>query len=177
MKNIRLGVLTKNILILVAITGGIFVISAAPNIVQVIPFIKKVLNKKEARYKVNKKFKSLVDAGYIKNKGAKFELTPKGEIVLMKVNPALIKRPKWDGKWRIVSFDVRENQRNKRDIFRDELKSLGFIQMQRSVWVSPYPCEKYIEILRVEHNFGKNMQYILAEKISGDERIRKHFKL
>ena len=95
----------------------------------------------------------------------------------MKINPKLIKRPKWDGKWRIVSFDVGENQRNKRDIFREELKSLGFIQMQRSVWVSPYPCEKYIELLRVEHNFGKNMQYILADKISGDEKLRKYFKL
>ena len=176
-----LGLTIKVVIFLVGTTGLLTIGSALPNALQIVPFIKKFLNQKTPKNQINFKLKKVADElikeGYIKKSGTKFELTNKGEILLMKISPASIKRPKWDGKWRIVCFDVGEGQRAKRDIFRDELKSLGFIQMQRSVWVSPYPCEKYIEILRVEHNFGKNMQYILAEKISGDKRIRKHFKL
>jgi hypothetical protein len=176
-----LGLTIKVVIFLIGTTGLLTIGSVAPNLLQVVPFVRKFLNQKTPKNQVNFKLKKVADElikeGYIKKSGAKLELTNKGEILLMKISPTLIKRPKWDGKWRIVCFDVGEGQRTKRDIFRDELKSLGFIQMQRSVWVSPYPCEKYIEILRVEHNFGKNMQYILAEKISGDERIRKHFKL
>lgn len=177
MKKHKLGITTKTVLLIILFTGGLFVVSAMPNVVQVYPFAKRLINrnKKEINYKLKNKFNDLLKNGYIEKKGTKFKLTPKGEMVLMKINPNLIKKQKWDGKWRIVCFDVREDSRRKRDAFRFELKSLGFIQMQRSVWVSPYPCEKYIELLRAEHNFGKNIRYILADRISEDEKLRGYF--
>lgn len=43
----------------------------------------------------------------------------------------------WDGKWRIVSFDLRETQSSLRDQLRRKLSQLGFGMLQRSVWISP----------------------------------------
>lgn len=171
----------KIVILLVAATGFVTIASVAPNVLRIIPFLRKILKKKtevrKVSYKLKKISEYLIKEGYINKSGEKLFLTNKGELLLMKIKPELIKRPKWDHKWRIVSFDVRENNRKKRDSFRKELKALGFVQMQRSVWISPYPCEKYIELLRAEHGFGNNMQYILAEKISEENKFIKYFKI
>lgn len=42
----------------------------------------------------------------------------------------------WDGKWRIVIFDIPESKRLVRDLFRRNLKKWGFRHLQKSVWVS-----------------------------------------
>lgn len=42
----------------------------------------------------------------------------------------------WDGKYRIVVWDVPERKRRIRDLFRRKLKDWKFRQWQKSVWVS-----------------------------------------
>jgi DNA-binding transcriptional regulator PaaX len=42
----------------------------------------------------------------------------------------------WDGTWRIVVFDIPEQKRIVRNLFRRNLKKWGFKQMQKSVWIS-----------------------------------------
>ena len=41
----------------------------------------------------------------------------------------------WDGKWRMVIFDIPESKRVVRDILRNRLKKWGFQKWQKSVWV------------------------------------------
>ncbi len=43
---------------------------------------------------------------------------------------------KWDGKWRVVIFDIPEEKRRIRDLFRRKLKHWGFKIWQQSVWVT-----------------------------------------
>lgn len=42
----------------------------------------------------------------------------------------------WDGKWRVVIFDIPEEKRRIRDLFRRKLKRWGFKNWQQSVWVT-----------------------------------------
>lgn len=42
----------------------------------------------------------------------------------------------WDGQWRIVIWDIPEQRRLVRDLFRRNLKKLGFAPLQKSVWIS-----------------------------------------
>ena len=60
----------------------------------------------------------------------------------------------WDGKWRIVIFDIPEKRRAARDLLRHNLKSWDFIQWQKSVWVTKKNCVKplraYINKLGIE---------------------------
>lgn len=61
---------------------------------------------------------------------------------------------KWDGKWRIVIFDVPEKRRSVRDLLRHNLKSWGFNPWQQSVWVTKRNCtealRKYIQNIGIE---------------------------
>lgn len=58
--------------------------------------------------------------------------------------PRLRERP-WDGLWRLVMFDVPEASRRQRDGFRWWLKVERLGQLQKSVWVSPYPLSIELE--------------------------------
>lgn len=51
---------------------------------------------------------------------------------------------KWDEKWRLVSYDIVQENREKRRKVRKILHKLGFKQLQRSVWVSPLAVEGYL---------------------------------
>lgn len=83
----------------------------------------------------------------------------------------------WDGKWRLVIFDIAEKYKKIREIVRVKLKELGFYQFQDSVFIYPYPCEKEIiylrEILLVPHS----IKLVRADRIENDEDLRKIFKL
>ncbi|QQG43127.1 MAG: CRISPR-associated endonuclease Cas2 [Candidatus Daviesbacteria bacterium] len=61
---------------------------------------------------------------------------------------------KWDGKYRIVIFDIPEKRRAARDLLRHNLKSWGFTPWQQSVWVTKKNCtkllRKYIENIGIE---------------------------
>jgi len=58
--------------------------------------------------------------------------------------PRLRQRP-WDGRWRLVMFDVPEVSRKQRDAFRWWLRLERLGQLQKSVWVSPYPLSDDLE--------------------------------
>lgn len=47
---------------------------------------------------------------------------------------------KWDGKWRLVIWDIPEKRRQAKDLLRHQLKQLGFIKYQQSVWASKKNC-------------------------------------
>lgn len=71
------------------------------------------------------------------------KLTDKGknEAILRKI----LKNENWDGKWRVVIFDIPEVNKKTRDIFRSRLKLWEFQQLQKSVWVTK---KNIIPILR-----------------------------
>ena len=65
-----------------------------------------------------------------------------------KLDEIQIPRPKrWVGKWRIIIFDIPESSRKKWDIFRHYLKQLGFLPVQKSAWIYPFPCENELDFL------------------------------
>ena len=47
-----------------------------------------------------------------------------------------VSNEKWDGKWRIVVFDIPEVNKRIRGVLRETLKVLEFKPLQRSVWIS-----------------------------------------
>lgn len=61
---------------------------------------------------------------------------------------------KWDGKWRLVVWDIPEKRRVTRDLLRYRLKQLGFTQWQKSIWASKVNCtdllRKFIKQVGIE---------------------------
>ncbi len=51
---------------------------------------------------------------------------------------------KWDGRWRLVIWDIPEKRRIARDLLRYKLKQLGFQRFQKSVWACKKNCTKQL---------------------------------
>ena len=64
--------------------------------------------------------------------------------VLDKREYKIIKPKKWDGKWRLVVWDIPEKRRQARDLLRFKLKQLGFKQWQQSIWASKMNCTELL---------------------------------
>src|SRR3989338_465525 len=109
-----------------------------------------------------------------------YTLTEKGENKLRKIfiDEIVIKeQSKWDGKWRIVMYDLPIRFKKAREAFRWKLKDLGFMQFQKSTWVYPYPCEG--EMLFVADFFGvrKHIEILEVSKVLDDKKLKDHFGL
>ena len=84
---------------------------------------------------------------------------------------------KWDGRWRMVIFDIVEKRRARRDWLRRELHHVGFVRLQNSVWITPYPCEEFISLLKVDGGLGASTLFIVADNVENDQLLKKRFKL
>jgi phenylacetic acid degradation operon negative regulatory protein len=68
-------------------------------------------------------------------------------------------KKRWDHLWRMVVFDIPEKKKNDRDQFREKLRGLGFFPFQKSMYITPFACEKIIwDIARQYHI----TQYVLV---------------
>ena len=94
------------------------------------------------------------------------KLTEKGKKVVEEIqfeSMEIKKQKVWDGKWRIVIFDIPEKQMKiARNALRTKLQNLGFYQIQKSVWAYPYPCEKEIQFLCEIFNINPYINIIIA---------------
>ncbi len=82
---------------------------------------------------------------------------------------------KWDGKWRLVFFDIPENNRSNRNRLTGKLKLLGFYQLGRSLWVYPFACNIEIEYLKRAYGVGKYVSLAEITKIDRSKTLTRHF--
>lgn len=84
----------------------------------------------------------------------------------------------WDGKWRVLIFDINERRRRTRDQLRRLLGGAGFVRIQDSVWVYPYACDEFISLVRAHLKSGVGeMRFFVAEALESDKALREHFRL
>jgi phenylacetic acid degradation operon negative regulatory protein len=76
---------------------------------------------------------------------------------------------KWDGKWRIVLFDIPREREKQRHVFRAKLKSMGFQMLQKSVFAIPYPCEEELARICKHLKLTPYVEVITAETIGSKE--------
>lgn len=116
-----------------------------------------------------------------------WKLTLEGKKRLENILPSFLSQKRWNRKWYLVIFDIPEKIKRKRDILRENLKLLGFGQLQASVWMSPinylknieeiiknYDIEPYV-ILSETDKLGKENSQFLANRIWQLEKINNEY--
>ena len=100
----------------------------------------------------------------------KWVITEKGqEMISLKIPEKM--RGAWNGKWQIVTFDIIEKDRKKRNIVRNHLKALGCGMMQLSVWVSAYDIEKHLQELQAAYNLGNNLRWFTCASVDNEKDL------
>jgi len=173
----------KIVLATVGTVGIIAAVAIAPGVgpaLRLFGFGKRTYPEKN----VNRAVRRLESKGLLKReeRGGKtvLRLTKRGEerLAHYRRGERRIPKPKrWDGKWRIVMFDIPERQRSVRDAVRNELVTFGFIKLQGSVWICPYECEDLIKLLKADYRIGKRLLYVVAERVEYDMPLKEQFEL
>lgn len=117
---------------------------------------------------------------YLDDGRVRVHITKKGFVraLTYEVESMSLNKPKkWDGRWRVVIFDIPKKYGRVRDLFRMRLIQLGLYQLQESVYVSPYPCFNEVEFLRELYGVSFTVQYLLVVKLEDDQYLRDHFEL
>jgi CRISPR-associated endonuclease Cas2 len=175
----------KIILGSIAVAAVLPVAAVAGNALQILKMFDKSDRKLSLYHQnVNRSFNRLLDNGLIeikkKNNKKCVALTPKGQLKLRQLENYnfKIKKPRhWDGKWRIIIFDIKIGRNNIRNKLRLTLQSIGFLKLQNSVWVYPYDCEDLVTLLKADFKVGKEVLYIIADTIENDNLIKKNFRI
>jgi len=133
-------------------------------------------------YQFRSAIESLEKQLLIKKTGGGFLITPKGKkkIKFLKLQRTKAKEKQaWDKKWRVVIFDIPEDARQARDIFRSLLKRKGFIRLQNSVFISPYGDFDELNEIRHEYGIQKYVNFLMAkaDEVENDQNLRNRFNL
>ncbi len=184
-KRTRKANLQKAILSAAFAVGGLCVAFGAPKMTKVLKQLEPdFMKSKLGKYSFNRSLAKLTTNNMIiwekTDKGNFARLTEKGEAKLrqLEIMDYKIKKPKrWDGKWRLLAFDIKEERKGVRNKVRHTLRQLGFTRLQDSLWVYPYDCEDLIMLLKVDFRVGKELVYIIADNIENDKSLRKFYSI
>lgn len=136
-----------------------------------IPYLKRTLERLEEQKLVEISEENAIQIIKITNQG-------KQKVLRMALNDLEIKKPKiWDGKWRLISFDLPEKMANTRRIFVEYLSAWKFYPLHKSVYLHAYPCLKEVDFLREYLGIGKYVRIFTVLEIENDKRFRFFFNV
>lgn len=169
-----------------AISGMIGVALVAPKTLTLLKKLDRAsANRKNLYRRITQSITKLEHSGLVQTSGErghrKIVLTEKGRAVIETIYASEYRIPEpafWDGRWRVVMFDIREKRRRARSQLRSLLFGAGFLRLQDSVWVHPYPCDEFIGLVRAHLRSGTGeMLSFVAEALESDKGLREHFRL
>lgn len=177
-------VICKTILVLATLGGVVAIGIVAPNIVSAMGRSAKhrrYFNSSELRKSIN----YLTDRRYVKKTDRRkrreieeIKLTDLGSKQVIKNaldGLTLSGQKKWDKKWRIVMFDIPNRHKHARDGLRMRLKSIGFYQLQESVFVFPHQCKEEVDFCTYIYNVPEYVRFAETELLSGDHDLKEYF--
>lgn len=107
-------------------------------------------------------------------------LTERGKVMAGRFNPDKMKiaRPsRWDGRWRVVIYDIPHSKKSARDALRRKLYELGFAEWQKSVFIFPYPCREEIDFIIELFNLRPYVRQAELTHPTNESELKLIFKL
>lgn len=110
----------------------------------------------------------------------KIQLTIKGihRLQLAEIRSITIPQQQpWDHLWRMVVFDIPARHAESRYLLTSELKRLGFVMLQNSMWLHPYPCFEHISKVVQYTNLQPFVTYAEISNIdtASQKRLLAHY--
>lgn len=175
---------TKQILILLGIAGVItasIFVAGLPRALT--PFLKKQhkkwghFNKRILKAQLKRLQKTGVIEQNLENGEVLFKLTNKGRTKLFKyqLESFSLDKNNWDGKWRLVAYDIPIGKKNQAEAFRTLIKRMQFYQLQKSLWLTPYKCDSEIEFLKNLYSLENHVTILTVTGLESESAYKSYF--
>ena len=177
-KRNRKGRIQRIVLKTVATAGMLSIALCAPNAFRALG--RFGFDKRKEMFAIENSRRRLVRLGLLEYNRGLLRITAKGTIKLRELERLdyHLKKPLlWDEKWRVLIFDIQEKRRPTRDKIRRTLRKVGFVRLQDSVWVYPHDCEDFVTLIKTDFHIGKDLLYLIVDKIENNDWLKKEFDL
>ncbi len=180
----RLQAFQQGLLAAAAIGGVVLIAATIPNAVRLLRYMPGYKKGARFNYQAKTALGRLAAKGLIsfeERDGKRYaRVTEAGEqsLALESMREKSTRKPKrWDGRWRVVLFDIPERRRGIRNRLRLFMQEYGFVRLQDSVWIYPYDCEDIIALVKADFHIGADVLYMIVERLEHDKHLREHFEL
>ncbi len=144
-------------------------------------YTKRLLSGKTDAYSYYRIMRSLEERGWLKvykeGKSKLYSLTEQGKLEALFLKAHLPEKENWDGKWRMLIFDIPEDARPERNKLRRLLKTNGFKQIQKSVFINPYPLNSEAISYLQQIGLDKFIRIFRIDKADNENSLKKLFDL
>jgi DNA-binding transcriptional regulator PaaX len=116
----------------------------------------------------NLKRQGLVQIDKVEKASYRLTITPAGAHRLTSESLSDIEIPKmkkWDGKWRLVCYDIPAGKNIERRTLAKHLHRMGFTALQKSMWVHPHECIEQIEQITDSLTIGRYVSVMEVVKL------------
>lgn len=111
--------------------------------------------KKTISYLFRKNLIKKVNLDYKKRLGKiELKISQEGKKRIAEIIPSYQKPRTWDGKFYLITYDIPEERRVKRNLLREYLKRIGCGLLQESVWLSPYNPKEILRDFTIKNGLG-----------------------
>jgi phenylacetic acid degradation operon negative regulatory protein len=105
-------------------------------------------------------------------KAAWYGLSPQGETLahevagkFVRIHQIVESKHSWDGTWTLVSFDIPERIRERRDALRSRLREAGFGRLSGGVWIAPGDVSELAQSLAESLRVGDRIMVSVSRDV------------
>ena len=141
----------------------------------------KKINERYLRETIKRLYRSkLIDYRESSDGVVEIILSESGKNKILKYNldKIEIKKPvRWDKLWRLVIFDIPEEEKSGRMALVAKLKELEFYPLQKSVFIHPFECKSEIDFIVEMFNLVPYVRFLRVKDIDVELDLRTRFNL
>lgn len=133
-------------------------------------WMEKFLEDKNKRQKIHSALANLKRRGYLQKRKFKksygFILTNKAQKKVLSLRLKSYRKNKIpNSEQLLVFFDIPEKIKLTRELFRRKLKELGFVQLQKSIWITSYNVVEEVKELIQNYSIENQVQILRVKNV------------
>jgi DNA-binding transcriptional regulator PaaX len=140
--------------------------------------VEEFLKTREKNKYLKQSLERFIENGLVEKRKDRLFISNKGRVFFQQhsIKSRLADIKSWDGKWRLITFDVPNEFNKERYRLRYLLKYFGFYQLQKSAWIYPNHLSEELWKLLVDLELAKYCKVMIVEFLEQDKELRDHFK-
>ncbi|MFA6270433.1 MAG: hypothetical protein WC657_04475 [Candidatus Paceibacterota bacterium] len=157
---------------------GVAAPNAAGHIIKLLGWVPDYKNKYQTEKILSVLEKNKLIKFWTKNDKGVLELTNEGRLYFNRLKAKKIKLPtgkKWDGMWRMVTFDIPEKLKLNRMRFARNLNFIGMYNIEKSIFIYPHECRDQIFKIAELYEVRKYICYMVVKSIEPDSKLKIYF--
>jgi hypothetical protein len=185
---LRKGTRPYELLEYIALGSGVLIVSlAAPKLgTKMAKYLMRYMRKRsiDAHHLIrdlkNLQNRNMIRYQELESGKVKITITKQGKqkVLLSRVEGIQLKKSiEWDKQWRLVMFDIPDVYKKASEALRIKLNQMQFYPIQKSVFITPYPCEEEIDFIGSFFNIRNYILLLYVSHFEGEEKLKSYFKI